>query len=111
MDALRIAWWMRRGFWHGFQRSRGVARVVALYLVVAWWVLSPLIVVLQVVLVTCPWTRYYLSPERDVVLALFGPAPGGTLETTSRRHREQAAAARCAASCCPSCCPSRTPGA
>ncbi|RMC80783.1 hypothetical protein CmiCFBP2404_15950, partial [Clavibacter michiganensis subsp. insidiosus] len=76
MDALRIAWWMRRGFWHGFQHSRGVARVVALYLAVAWWVLSPLVVVLQVVLVTCPWTRYYLSPERDVVLALFGTRTG-----------------------------------
>ncbi|AWF99894.1 hypothetical protein [Clavibacter michiganensis] len=76
VDALRIAWWMRRGFWHGFQHSRGVARVVALYLAVAWWVLSPLVVVLQVVLVTCPWTRYYLSPERDVVLALFGTRTG-----------------------------------
>ncbi len=27
-------------------------------------------------LVTCPWTRYYLSPERDVVLALFGTRTG-----------------------------------
>ncbi len=24
----------------------------------------------------CPWTRYYLSPERDVVLALFGTRAG-----------------------------------
>jgi len=41
----------------------GAARVVALYLAAVWWVLSPLVVVLQVVLVTCPWTRYYLSPR------------------------------------------------
>ncbi|MBD5382242.1 MAG: hypothetical protein HDR73_10390 [Clavibacter sp.] len=76
MDALRIAWWMRRGFWHGFQHCRRCARVVALYLAVAWWVLSLLVVVLHVVLVTCPWTRYYLSPDRDVVLALFGTRTG-----------------------------------
>ncbi|MFT7712342.1 hypothetical protein ACMT9Y_15385 [Clavibacter tessellarius] len=68
---MRIAWWVRRGYWHGVRRGRGIGRIKNLILSAGWWVASPVVIIAEVLLVTWPLGRYYLSPERDAVLAIF----------------------------------------
>lgn len=75
-DKMRVTWWMLRGWWHGARAGHGAGRVMAGLLVVLWWVEVPLIVPLQLYRMSRGHARYYLSAERDAVLAVVTTRKG-----------------------------------
>lgn len=86
VDAVRLTWWMQRGFLHGARRGHGASRALSAYLAAAWWVMTPVLIPAQSYLLTRRHARYYMSPSRDAVL--------GIVATSAGWHVEDHAAAR-----------------
>ncbi|WP_343320538.1 hypothetical protein AAFM46_16775 (plasmid) [Arthrobacter sp. TMP15] len=61
---------MERGFWHGLGKGNIFDRALSLFSTVMWWPMYPLLAVLQITLVYRPGARYYMSAERDAVIAI-----------------------------------------
>ncbi|PVW02951.1 hypothetical protein DEA06_14335 [Microbacterium sp. Gd 4-13] len=77
-DGVRFAGWMVRGLWHGAWRRKSSPAARALsgvILVGACALIVPLGVAMPV-LVARPRARYYMSPERDAVLAILATRTG-----------------------------------
>ncbi|TDE88173.1 hypothetical protein EXU48_23930 [Occultella glacieicola] len=79
-DCVRFVWWAQRGYWHGVRKGRGLGRALSLVLAVLWWPAVPLLLPVQLVLVARPRARYYMSPERDAVLAIVATRHGWHVE-------------------------------
>ncbi len=75
-DTVRLVGWTGRGFLHGARHGRGPGRVYSAVLAVAWVPGVPLLLVGQVIAVRRGSARYYLTPERDVVLAVVARSDG-----------------------------------
>ncbi len=69
---VRLWWWAQTGFRHGIRRGSCSSRAFSLLLWGFWWVYAPALLAAQFAVVMRPWTRYYLSPARDAVLAVSG---------------------------------------
>lgn len=67
---------MERGFWHGTRKGTVFDRVISLVCALMWWLCYPLRAVLQIVLVYRPKARYYMSAERDAVIAISATRKG-----------------------------------
>ncbi len=77
LDALRVAWWAERGFWHGAMRGPDfMSRVVSAALAVLWWPSSPMVVVSHLRAMRRTSARYYLAPARDAVIGVVATAEG-----------------------------------
>ena len=76
IDALRVVWWVEVGFVHGASRGPLLARLYAGFMAIAWWACVPVLVMGQAVAVRRRQARYYLPPERDVVLAVVARPDG-----------------------------------
>lgn len=75
-DVPRILWWSQRGFLHGARHGHGAGRVASVLLALMWWPMFPLLMVVQAFLVSRRSARYYMSQERDAVLAIVSSADG-----------------------------------
>lgn len=82
VDCFRIIWWSQRGYWHGAQKKNLLVRhrVFSMMLALAWWPALPILVPLQFMLIVRRRARYYMAPERDVVLALLATRTGWHVE-------------------------------
>lgn len=69
-DAPRLTWWAQRGFLHGASRGSSGSRAFSAFLAVAWAPCTPILLVGQAWAIRRPRTRYYLSPNRDAVMAV-----------------------------------------
>lgn len=69
-DVLRMVWWGERGNLHGIRHGSAATRVLSLILALSWWPAYVLLVSVQLVVVGWPASRYYMSSERDAVIAL-----------------------------------------
>lgn len=79
-DALRIVWWSQRGYLHGARHGRGAGRAFSAYLALMWWLVIPLSIVVQILLLRRRSARYYLSPAGDAVLAIVATPDGWHVE-------------------------------
>ena len=73
-DVVRLVWWLQVGFRHGIAggSSGGSAggRLLSGVLWLGWWPTFPLLVIVQALLLGSRRSRYYLSPDREAVLAI-----------------------------------------
>ena len=71
-DVVRLTWWAERGFVLGATSRKNALRVRGYYAAVssAFWPLLPVALAAQLARTTRPWVRYYLSLERDAVIAV-----------------------------------------
>lgn len=73
-DVFRTLWWAEIGYWHSARRGRFTGRAMPTFLALAWWpTLLVLVVVQWATILWSPWSRHYMSPERD---AIFGVRAG-----------------------------------
>ncbi|MBX9244647.1 hypothetical protein ICW40_07465 [Actinotalea ferrariae] len=70
IDCLRIVWWAQLGYLHGARRGRLAGRLASGFLALMWWPTLPLLVIAQALLLARPRARYYMSPQRDAVIAV-----------------------------------------
>lgn len=70
-DVVRMVWWGERGYLHGIRHGSAATRVLSLILALSWWPAYVLLVPMQLVVVRWPASRYYMTPERDAVIALI----------------------------------------
>lgn len=93
-DALKFVWWAERGYLYGAIHGVGAGRVFSAWLALCWWPALPLSIPVQFALMARPMARYYLTPERDAVLAVVARAGGWEIaEHASARpgsHRGEA---------------------
>ena len=76
-----MVWWNVRACVYGIRAGRGlVERALSACLLLGWLVMCPIALPLQMVLVARPRARYYMSPSRDVVLAVTAGRRGWHLE-------------------------------
>jgi len=77
-DVPRIVWWGRAGFLHGAKRKASPLplRMFSGYMVAVWRLSLWLVFPVQLALVARRSSRYYLTPERDAVLAITAGADG-----------------------------------
>jgi len=68
--------WTERGFWHGARHGRGAGQVYSAVLAVAWVPSTPLLLLGQLIAARRRNARYYMTPERDVVLAVVARTDG-----------------------------------
>lgn len=78
--ALRLLWWSQRGYWHGARHGRRAGRAFSAVLAILWWPAAPIGAIVQAYLLSRPAARYYLSPERDAVLAVVATGEGWHVE-------------------------------
>jgi hypothetical protein len=71
-DAWRLTRWSLSGHVHEVRRRRSTTaqRVYSAALVALWWPFLPVTVPILALAMSRPWARYYLTPERDAVLAV-----------------------------------------
>lgn len=79
-DVPRLLWWGQRGYWHGATHGPTQGRVVSAFFALAWWPSWPLLLVGQTIVVKRSAARYYLSPDRDAVLAIVATRDGWHVE-------------------------------
>lgn len=70
IDCLRILWWTERGYWHGARKGSTPSRALSLGLAIGWWPAYPLLAIAQLISVYRTGTVYYMSTEKDAVLAI-----------------------------------------
>lgn len=75
-DAARLTWWAQVGFLHGARRGSRGARAFSAFLAVCWAPCLPILLTGQTVALRRPTARYYLSPDRDAVLAVVARRSG-----------------------------------
>lgn len=81
VDVVRMVWWSQLGYRHGARHGRGAGRVLSAWLMLWWWpVAVPLLLPVQAALVRRRGARYYMSPERDAVLAVVATGKGWHVE-------------------------------
>jgi hypothetical protein len=83
VDVLRMVWWTQRGFLHVIRHGHGAGRAASLLLATCWCVAVPLLIAVQFALQARPRARYYLSPQRDAVLAVVTTHAGWHVEDHS----------------------------
>ena len=86
VDVARIVWWSQRGYRHGARRGRGAGRLFSAFLALAWWPALPLLLPVQAALIARPNARYYMSPQRDAVLAVVATTKGWHVEDHAAAH-------------------------
>ncbi len=103
-DMWRIGRWTARGFAQSARRGTVASRAYYSALTVLYWPLLPVVLTVHLLLIRFSSTRrYYMTVERDAVIAIsVTPAPG-TSRTTSPPGLAPAAAGHCARRCCPRC--------
>ena len=74
---MPLVWWLQVGFLHGATKGRPGARLLSGILWLGWWPAFPLLVIVQACLLSSRRSRYYLSPDRDAVLAIRATRQGG----------------------------------
>jgi len=79
-DVPRLLWWGQRGYWHGATHGPVKGRVVSAFYAVMWWPTWPALLVGQMIVVKRSAARYYLSPDRDAVLAIVATRDGWRVE-------------------------------
>ena len=79
-DVPRLLWWGQRGYWHGATHGPITGRVASAFFALMWWPSWPLLFVGQMIVVKRSAARYYLSPERDAVLAIVATRRGWSIE-------------------------------
>ena len=84
--ALRLLWWSQRGYWYGARHGRLAGRIFSAFLAIMWWPAAPVGAAVQAYLLRRPAARYYLSPERDAVLAVVATAEGWHVEDHIAAH-------------------------
>lgn len=81
VDVARIVWWSQLGYLHGARHGHGAGRALSALLALLWWPFAvPLLLPVQAVLVARRGARYYMSPERDAVLAVAATGTGWHIE-------------------------------
>ena len=70
IDCLRIVWWAQLGYLHGARHGRPPERAFSAFIALLWWPFFLLLVLVQVLLLVRPRARYYLTPQRDAVIAV-----------------------------------------
>lgn len=71
-DVPRMVWWSERGYVHGIRRGTTAERILSLVLALLWWPAYFLSLVVQLVAVGWPASRYYMTLDRDAVIAVIG---------------------------------------
>lgn len=84
-DAPRLAWWALRGYCYGARH--GPHRAQQALMVLAWWAILPVLLATQACLLARRRSRYYLSPQRDAVLAVTATRNNWTVEDHLCAHR------------------------
>ena len=79
-DVPCLLWWSQRGYWYGVRHGGVRGRLLSLFIAITWWPALPVAVALQAHLVARPHARYYLSPERDAVIAVVATREGWHIE-------------------------------
>lgn len=80
-DVARIVWWSQLGYLHGARHGHGAGRALSALLALLWWPFAvPLLLPAQAALVARRSARYYMSPERDAVLAVAATGKGWHIE-------------------------------
>ena len=71
-DVARLTWWAERGFLLGATSPSNPLLMRGYYagLSGAFWPLLPVALAAQLARTTRPWVRYYLSTQRDAVIAV-----------------------------------------
>lgn len=67
-----MVWWAERGYVHGIRNGTAAERILSLMLAFLWWPAHVLLVVVQLVVVRWPASRYYMTLDRDAVIAVIG---------------------------------------
>jgi hypothetical protein len=80
VDALRLVWWLERGLLHGARHGRGAGRALSAFSAVLWWPTVPVLLPIQAALIASPRARYYMTPQRDGVLAVIATRHGWRVE-------------------------------
>jgi hypothetical protein len=80
VDALRLVWWLERGLLHGARHGRGAGRALSAFAAALWWPTAPVLLPIQAALITSHRTRYYMTPQRDAVLAVIATRRGWKVE-------------------------------
>ena len=80
VDAVRLVWWLQRGLWHGARHGRGAGRALSALSAILWWPTVPVLLPVQAAVVTSPRARYYMTPQRDAVLAVIATRHGWRVE-------------------------------
>lgn len=79
-DVLRFVWWAQRGFLHGARQGSASSCTFAALLALLWWPSLPLLIPVQFALVSRHRARYYMTRERDAVLAAVATKQGWHIE-------------------------------
>lgn len=74
--AFQLVWWTGLGWWHGARKTTSTARAYGLLLALMWWPTWPLLVIVQLRMLTRANVRYYLAPTRDAALAVTARSDG-----------------------------------
>jgi hypothetical protein len=84
IDRLRIALWYGRGFLHGALHGQSAgARALSVTMAGLWVPAVPLLVSMQMAMASRQSARYYMTPERDAVLAIVATRTGWQVEDHS----------------------------
>ncbi len=75
-DTLRLLWWMELGFVHGASRGPLPGRLFPGVMAIAWWPTVPVLLLGQTAAVRRSSVRYYMSTQRDAVLAVVARDDG-----------------------------------
>ncbi|MEV4902855.1 hypothetical protein AB0K08_16130 [Citricoccus sp. NPDC055426] len=86
-DAVRLVWWLQTGFRHGMTKGGAGARLLSGVLWIGWWPAVPLLIIVQAfLLLGSRRSRYYLSPDREAVLAIRATGQGWHLQDHQSRR-------------------------
>lgn len=84
--AIRFQWWAQKGYWYGAWHGRLAGRVFSTFMAIMWWPAALLGFAVQACMLIRPAARYYLSPERDAVLAVVTTAGGWSVDDHISKH-------------------------
>lgn len=69
-DVPRMVWWSQRAYLYGIRHGTAAERTLSLILALLWWPTCLLLLVVQLAVVGSPASRYYMTLDRDAVIAV-----------------------------------------